>query len=75
MKKYDRFLRVVAALSEEKPDLKAVLVGDGPDREALQQLPMLSKPSTTNARRHFQQARIFVLTSRSVNSEGLTLSI
>ncbi|MEM7038965.1 MAG: glycosyltransferase, partial [Bacteroidota bacterium] len=36
LKKYDRWLRVVSALREKNPNLRAVLVGDGPDRGRLE---------------------------------------
>jgi glycosyltransferase involved in cell wall biosynthesis len=34
-KRFDLFLQAVARLSEEIPDLQALLVGDGPEKEAL----------------------------------------
>lgn len=36
VKKYERFVRVIAALAESRPDLNVVLVGDGPLRGELE---------------------------------------
>lgn len=38
VKRYDRFVRIVKLLSEQIPQLRAVLIGDGPERQKLQQL-------------------------------------
>ena len=37
LKRYDLFLEVVAALKEQRPNIRAVLLGDGPNRAALEQ--------------------------------------
>lgn len=36
LKKYDRFLRVLRLLVDHRPQLRAVLIGDGPERRRLQ---------------------------------------
>jgi glycosyltransferase involved in cell wall biosynthesis len=32
LKKYDRFLRVIRLLADARPDLRVILIGDGPER-------------------------------------------
>ena len=38
LKQYDIFLEVIAALKKQLPEIKAVLAGDGPEKEKLQSL-------------------------------------
>ena len=38
LKRYEIFVEVIAAIKKEQPDIKAVLIGDGPEKEKLQGL-------------------------------------
>lgn len=82
VKRYDRLVRVVAMLRDEFPTLNAVLVGDGPERGALERQAgelgleghlrfagLLGRPAVLQA---MSQAKVFLHSSQSEGA-GLVL--
>jgi len=80
VKRVDVFLEVVARVTDVMPEVRAVVVGDGPMRRSLESLAarlgLEGRVSFVGSRvlveEELQRARIFVLTS---DSEGLPLSV
>jgi len=80
IKRVDLFLRAVACVSQKVPTVKAAIVGDGPLAASLQRMAgdlgighcVEFWGFRKDVGKCLQQARIFVLTSRS---EGLALSL
>ncbi len=80
IKRIDLFIRAVAELAAVRPDVKAVIVGDGPLRDEMRALAaamglmrnitFAGKQSDVGA--WLRRSRVFVLTS---DSEGLALSL
>ena len=80
IKEVDLFLKVVQAAAARKPDLRALVVGDGALRPSLEELALALgiKGNVTflgqraDVEDQLRRARVFMLTSRS---EGLALSV
>jgi glycosyltransferase involved in cell wall biosynthesis len=47
LKQYDKFIEVVEKIKKARPDVKAFLVGDGPERKHLEELIALKKLDST----------------------------
>lgn len=80
IKRVDRFLKALKQAKKSLPDLNAVIVGDGPDKESLQELSVSLELADAvffagwqnNVHYWLQQSRCFVLTS---DSEGLSQAL
>jgi glycosyltransferase involved in cell wall biosynthesis len=80
IKRLDVFLRVVAAASRSRPDLLAVIVGDGEQRKTLAALAgelgiadrVIFAGHQEDVASYLRKSRLFLLTS---DSEGLALSL
>jgi glycosyltransferase involved in cell wall biosynthesis len=80
IKRIDLFIRVVAAVRKQLPDVRAAIVGDGEQRDVLRGLALELGVGDSIVFAGFQQnvadwlrrSRVFVLTSRS---EGLSLAL
>ncbi|MBL3529314.1 MAG: glycosyltransferase family 4 protein [gamma proteobacterium endosymbiont of Lamellibrachia anaximandri] len=80
IKRVDILLQIVAKLKPEHPAIKALIVGDGPDREEMEQMAASLGISEnidfvgwqTEVGDWYRQARVFILTS---DSEGLSQSM
>ena len=80
VKRIDRFIRSVELTKNRKPDISAIIIGDGPLRSKLEKMVDdlgLSKNITfvghqSKVEEFLRQAKLFVLTS---DSEGLSLAL
>ena len=80
IKRIDVFLEVISRLAKNIPDIKALILGDGPFRKSLENLSkrfgledkVEFASFTSDVERHINEAKIFLLPSKS---EGLSLAM